>query len=239
MMAPLQRLGASLRRQGPSATAVKLWVLLADHLYDLRHGIDTCQPAALAGLTIEKGNRKSGTAYEPSRVLLLRKLFRLLDPVMPESRVLVDFGCGKGRVLLIASEFGFRKIRGVEFARELCEVAKKNCAAVASGTRDQLEWQITEMDAAKYAVRPDETVFFMYNPFDETVMEGVLDNVSASLRDRPRRALVIYYNPRASGVIEGRKEFTLLRDFDFWGYRFKVYSTAGDQPCRPPSGQKP
>jgi hypothetical protein len=142
-------------------------------------------------------------------------------------------------VLLIASEFGFRKIRGVEFARELCEVAKKNCAAVASGTRDQLEWQITEMDAAKYAVRPDETVFFMFNPFDEAVMEGVLDNVTASLRDRPRRALVIYYNPRASGVIEGRKEFTLLRDFDFWGYRFKVYSTAGDQPCRPPSGQKP
>jgi len=36
----------------------------------------------------------------------------------------IDIGCGKGRVLLMAAEHGFRKIIGIDFAADLCLTAR-------------------------------------------------------------------------------------------------------------------
>lgn len=38
----------------------------------------------------------------------------------------VDLGAGKGRAMLLASELPFRRIVGVEFSPELCDVARRN-----------------------------------------------------------------------------------------------------------------
>jgi 2-polyprenyl-3-methyl-5-hydroxy-6-metoxy-1,4-benzoquinol methylase len=38
----------------------------------------------------------------------------------------IDIGCGKGRVLLMAAEHGFRKIIGIDFAADLCLTARGN-----------------------------------------------------------------------------------------------------------------
>jgi len=206
------------------ATATKLWVLMADHLYDLRHGIDTCKGSPLEGLTIGGENKERGTRYQPTRVVPLRKLFRLVEPLVPSNSVLVDLGCGKGRVLLVASEFGFKEVRGVEFAHELCEIAKKNCAVFKARKHFKPDWRIIEADVTQYTIEPDETVFFMFNPFDEIILQKVLDNIATSLQMRPRKILIIYYNPRAAETIERRADFTRLQEYNFWGYNFKVYS---------------
>jgi SAM-dependent methyltransferase len=220
----LQRLKISLRHQGPRATGVKLWVWASDQLFDFRYGLDTCKPAGLEGLTIDGGNKERGQIYQPTRVLPLRRLFRELQPLIPPASVLVDLGCGKGRVLLVASEFDFQAVRGVEFAHELCEIARKNCAAFQAKKRNRADCQVIEADVTAYAIQPDETVFFMFNPFDETILGRVLDNLAASLQARPRRMLIIYYNPRGAQLIESRREFARLREVDFWGYHFRVYA---------------
>ncbi len=206
------------------ATATKLWVLMADHLYDLRYGIDTCKSSALEGLTIGSENKERGTPYQPSRVVPLRRLFRLIQPLISANSVLVDLGCGKGRVLFVGLEFGFKEARGVEFAHELCEIAKKNCAVFKARRRFKADCRIIEADVTQYAIEPDETVFFMFNPFDEIILQKVLGNIEASLRMHPRKILIIYYNPRAAQIIEQRDDFTRLQEHNFWGYNFKVYS---------------
>jgi predicted RNA methylase len=38
----------------------------------------------------------------------------------------IDFGCGKGRAALLASEFGFREVVGVELNTKLAEIAQTN-----------------------------------------------------------------------------------------------------------------
>ena len=60
-----------------------------------------------------------GYPYKATRVLPLRKLFCIIKGMIPVDSIFVDFGCGKGRALLIASEYNFKSVRGVEFAHEL------------------------------------------------------------------------------------------------------------------------
>ena len=221
------RLRASLRHQGPGATFFKLWALVADHAFDFRRGTDTGGRFELKHLTITGANRDRAGGYEASRVILLRKVFKKVQPLMPPESVLVDLGCGKGRVLLVAAEFRIKKVRGVEFAHELCELAKRNWAKFQARTGTTTECSIVEADAANYPIHSDENVFFMFNPFDETVMEQVMRNIAASLEERRRKVWIIYYNPRAGQVIERRQEFERLEDFNFWGYQFAVYSNQG------------
>jgi len=139
--------------------------------------------------------------------------------------VLVDFGSGKGRMLLVASEFGFREERGVEFAHELCETARRNVARYTARTGVAAEFKIIESDAACYAIAADENVFMMYNPFDETILGRVLDNIAASLRKAPRRILIIYVNPRWGRVIEQQADFVLVHEWVLRGFKFAVYSS--------------
>lgn len=62
--------------------------------------------------------------YMATKTVHLRMALKALK--IPKGKVLVDIGSGKGRVLLVASEFGFREARGIEFSPKLCAIAKEN-----------------------------------------------------------------------------------------------------------------
>jgi hypothetical protein len=144
--------------------------------------------------------------------------------MIPHDSVLVDFGCGKGRVLFVASEFGIREVRGVEFAHELCEIAMKNSAVYKSKTGVETQHRIIESDAANYTINREENLFFLYNPFDAVILSKALCNIAASLEIQPRKIWIIYHNPKYGHVIEQREDLERLREFSFWGYNFTVYS---------------
>lgn len=158
-------------------------------------------------------------------------LFNFMESMIPADSILVDFGCGRGRVLLVGLEFGFREVRGVEFAHELCEIARYNCASYKAIAGHTAEVRIVECDATKYCVNTDENVFFMYNPFDETIVDAVVSNIAASLQKRDREIWIIYNNPIHGHLIEQRAEFTNPREYNIWGHTFKVYSN--NQTLRP------
>jgi SAM-dependent methyltransferase len=203
-------------------------VLIEDRLFDFRYKTDTCEWAQLSDLTIDSTSKERGRRYQPTMVNPLRKLFKELRPIFPGDTVFIDLGCGKGRVLLIASKFGFREVRGVEFAHELCEIAKNNCSVYRDKTGVRTVFKIIESDVADYRISPDENVFYMFNPFDATILRKVLDNISDSLLMHPRRILIIYYNPECYDVIEKRSNFEKIREFSFIGHRLSkvsVYSS--------------
>src|SRR5439155_18999595 len=107
----LYRAYRSLRGQGVTASIGKLRALITDRLFDLRFGVETSAESDLAGLTIASANREAGYRYDPARVLPLRRALSALRPLFNPDSILVDIGSGKGRVLLVASEFGFRSVR--------------------------------------------------------------------------------------------------------------------------------
>jgi SAM-dependent methyltransferase len=222
------RLAGVVRRQGPRGLVRKVAIELGDRWFDWRRGTSTCQWARLEDLRVASPNKSRGTRYEPARVLIVRRLFSRLSPLLPERRVLVDFGCGKGRVLLVAAEQGFHGARGVEFSPELCAVARRNCEAHARTLGTACNFRVSEGDAVDYPIGQDENVFFFFNPFDVTVLARVLDNVVASLLAHRRPVFVCFYNPQYVEPMKDQPLFTTVMDLDRWGYRLLVF---GNRPA--------
>jgi SAM-dependent methyltransferase len=206
---------------------VMFQIPIVDFFFDFIYRTDTRREENLDDLTIGSENKKRGVRYEPTKVLPLRKLFKYIRLMIPTNRIFVDFGCGKGRVLLIASNFGFKEVRGVEFAHELCEIAKNNCAVYKHQTAVSTEFKIIESDVVDYIINPDENVFFMFNPFDEIILNKIINNITTSLNIQPRRILIIYNHPKYNNVIEQQDKFARLEECVFGGIRFALYSNYG------------
>lgn len=151
-------------------------------------------------LTIEGDNAAHAELYQGANYYLLEKVFDHIQTIFAQmgagsdGQNLVDFGCGKGRALAVAAYYGYSKITGVEFAKELCEAARKNIIPVQQQFPRKI-FNVIHADAVDYQIEPDTNVFFFFNPFDEVVMLSVAKNILASLKQAPREAYVVYINP--------------------------------------------
>jgi hypothetical protein len=142
---------------------------------------------------------------------------------IPRDAGFVDFGCGKGRVLLLAADQGFQRVVGIEFASELVIAAKQNTERWRAAKGSACDIQIVEGDVLRYKVDSRDRVFFFFNPFDDVILDGVLDNIELSLEQSPREAWIIYHNPLEGARIDARKRFQRAASHTFWGNEFAVY----------------
>ncbi|WP_207485311.1 class I SAM-dependent methyltransferase [Arenibaculum pallidiluteum] len=210
-------------RQGLRRTIENAAVAVEDALFDAVLGVETSAPVELDGLSISSPNRHLGVSYVPTRVRAFRMLMRRLG--LPYGGVFVDFGCGKGRALFAAASHPFHRIVGVEFAPELCEICRRNVDAFRCRRRGRAVFEIVEADAANYAVRDDENVFFFFNPFRDAVMVSVLRNIDASLRRRPRRVWLIVNNPRdLEAAFRSRDWLMRVDEYAYGSSLFWIYS---------------
>jgi SAM-dependent methyltransferase len=161
----------------------------ADRTFDRRHGTDTSTFVDLSALRIDSDNRRHGERYQPSPVYSLRRLLGRLDIDYPRFSY-IDFGCGKGRTLLIAGELPFRQVVGVEFGAQLQAQAEQNIARY----RHRAAQSVVAMhgDATHYTLPDDNLVLYFFNPFGREVLDKVLANLNASLQARTRRVFLIY-----------------------------------------------
>ena len=161
---------------------------------DRRLGIDTWRAESTALMRIEGANLMRGNCYQPVGEAAFRRVVARLG-IDPAEHAFVDYGSGKGRALLLACELGFRRVVGVEYARELHEAALANMArargALPGVERVECAWS----DAAAFEPPGGKLVCFLYNPFDGTVLRALLDRLSASFAAEPRDILVAYLNP--------------------------------------------
>jgi SAM-dependent methyltransferase len=113
-----------------------------------------------------------------------------------EKSTFIDLGCGKGRPMLIASEFPFRDIVGVELSPPLANVARRNAAVIAKGHPSRTPIRVEVGDATAYALPPGDVGLFIYNSFDRELMLKVVENVEAAIKaDKQRGVFVVFCNP--------------------------------------------
>ena len=105
----------------------------------------------------------------------------------------VDFGAGKGRVLVYAGMRPFRSVTGVELSAALASSAKKNVAMAQRHFRAQKVTAV-EGDATRFPVTPTANVFYFFNPFDGPTLATVIENIRASVEQHPRPVFIIYFN---------------------------------------------
>ena len=158
-----------------------------DNAFDASLGVDTGGVVRLEGLSVVGDNGRYGVRYQPSDTDSVRAALTSL-PISPKDFTFVDIGSGKGRVLLLAAEYPFKRIIGVEFAEELHRIARKNIER-AFGQDGRIELLCD--DATEYELPDDPVVLYFYNPFMASTMRRVMANVSLSLRRFPRPAYVI------------------------------------------------
>ena len=209
------------------------YTIAEEKLFDLRYSTDTAGHVLLQSLTISGHNAKKGIEYQPTRVRPFRGLIRNLR--FPEGSVFVDFGCGKGRVMMLAAELGFNKVVGVEFAKELCLKARNNIEIYLAQSYATANLVVVETDATQYIIKDDENVFYFFHPFSADVMRVVLKNICESLFRSPRKVYILYHEPSVCStapialsrkVIEEQSAvFVLSHRRDYSGGVFLVYIT--------------
>jgi len=222
-LAEFRTLFQVVRERGVARTLPVLVSHLADLRFEARYGTDTVSWVRIEDLEIDSDNKDRAVDYQPTQRLPLMRLLETLD--IPRDRVFLDLGSGKGKALLIAAEFGFETLRGVEFSPELCRVAEDNCEKYRKRTGNRTSFRIIESDAILYEFT-DEAVIYLFNPFDAWVLRFVMENLAQSLQTHPRRAWIIYRRPLHREVIERVEGIRLLGEYRCWGSDFCVF-TAG------------
>jgi hypothetical protein len=99
------------------------------HPFDREFGTDTS--GFLAGDDIATGHpaEEHGSPYAGAQPSVLRRVLDTLPNL--ERCTFIDLGCGKGRPMLIASEYPFRDIVGVELSPQLAAAAQRNADIMA------------------------------------------------------------------------------------------------------------
>ena len=176
------------------------------HPFDLQHGTDTGgyhSSADLGGSLLSSLYTTSYYGIAPSA--LSSALSSLA--IAYDEFTFVDVGCGKGRALMVAAEFPFRRLWGVEISTEFCEIARANLKL-------RPEWAVRACvcneDASTVTYPDGALVVFMFDPFLAPLLRRVLANLEKQIRKRPRPMYLLYArNPRYAQVF---RKFPFLQE---------------------------
>jgi len=170
---------------------------LEQRVFDWRYGTDTTGITRAHYVDVDEEGRRRGTRYEATP----RRAFHLMlrSVHLDYSRfTFIDLGCGKGAVLLYASELPFRRIQGIEISRTLYQIAQANIHVYASPRQRCKRVSVVCGDAATYLFPQDPLLLYLYNPFDAEILSRVFSNVRRSLLERQREIVLISANPDAA-----------------------------------------
>ena len=166
------------------------------HPFDVAHGTDTSGFVPITSLDHPQEARAQAIPYAGSQPSIVRAALEALPPL--ETFAFVDLGCGKGRPLLVASEFAFRDIVGVELSARLVRIAEHNAEIIAQRFPQRTPIRIVLADATQFEFPAGNLVIFLYNPFVDSAIAKVAEAVNAAITNNPDRAVyVVYYNPVA------------------------------------------
>lgn len=180
--------------------------------FDVRYHVDTRadrDPGWMAA--IASPNWMHGIGYAPVPYADLREVLARLN-LSWESYTFVDLGAGKGRALLVAAEFPFQHIAGIEYSPRLAATMRNNISAFRNP--QQRCWSLESVlgDATEYTFPTSPLVVFFHHPFEAPVFRQVLKRLEASLISHPRHALAIYYDPKCEEVLAQSASFRRIRE---------------------------
>jgi hypothetical protein len=189
------------RRSGAAVQAAK-----EEAEFDEKYGVDTRAEVVPRRLTVDDQSLAHGNRYGTILPHEFHEIFQQFN--LPfEDFAFVDLGSGKGRVLMLAADYPFKRVMGVEYALELHQTAEVNLKKYRGESQRCFDVQSMHMDATQF-VFPDQPVFlYMANPFDGHVMSKVIENIEASLHANPRPFVILYVNPVEAEMVRSIRLF--------------------------------
>jgi hypothetical protein len=181
--------------------------------FDRRFGVDTARNVEVRTLDI------------PPEIAALAGRYQTIGsigeyladiPVAFDDYTFVDYGCGKGKALLMASEFPFEAIVGVECSALLAGIARTNISLYNSITQRCKLIHVIESDASIFQPPAVPTVYFLYNPFARPILHAALVQIQQATAQRTKPNYLVYVNPRHRCCLDASAEWAITVDHGEW-----------------------
>ena len=127
--------------------------------------------------------------YEPTPYSVLERLAN--SGFIGKKDVVLDYGCGKGRVDLFLSYQTKATTIGIEYDERIYERAMENKESAISGGKSRFVLGRAE----EYEVPAEINRCYFFNPFSVELLRKVLARVIQSYYENPREILLFFYYP--------------------------------------------
>jgi SAM-dependent methyltransferase len=127
--------------------------------------------------------------YEPTPYCVLERLAN--SGLIRKKDVLLDYGCGKGRVDFFLSYQTRANTIGIEYDERIYDGAINNQNIAISGAKTRFE--LTK--AENYTVPQEVNRCYFFNPFSVELLRKVMARILESYYENPREILLFFYYP--------------------------------------------
>lgn len=189
--------------------------------YDWDYRVDT------TGATVSWRSRLLGlfnSPYQPTEPALFREMLGNLNLDFREF-TFIDIGSGKGRALLMAADFPFHRILGVELLPELHRIAQENIKNYRSDSQQCFALDSICDDARDFKLPAEPLLLYLFNPLPEAGLLQLLENLERSLTKEPRPIFLLYHNPLLEQALAQRPVLEKLGGTP----QFSIYKARGNQ----------
>ena len=177
-------------------------------LFDKIRDIDFESSESIENLNLDETTSEQ---YVPTKIFELKRVISDLD--LSSHSVAVDFGSGKGKVLLYLSQIEeVSMVYGVELSKYLVDISNNNIAKLKVKNIEVINCDARHLPTD---ILDKITLIYMFNPFPKVVFEEVFNNIISSLTIRnPRDIVIIYHNPLYSDIIKKSNYFSHFKDYN-------------------------
>ena len=186
--------------------------------YDCDHAVDTTW--ARLPFSVRLREIFSERLYQPTVEEEFAAIMQHLATVDFETFTFIDLGSGKGRALLMASDYPFRKIIGVELLPALHRAAEENVKHYRSDSQQCFSLESILADATVFPFPEGALVLYLFNPFPESGLRRMITNLEQDLQSKPRTTYVLYHNPQLDTVLIGNSRFKKIAAT----HQYSIYS---------------
>lgn len=191
--------------------------LAGERRFDRTNGIDTCAWVVSPKFaSMPEEVRADSCFYAPTGMTMTRRMIRRAR-VDPSHFTFLDIGCGKGRILLLASLAGFTQITGIEADSDLAEIAQANVRQWTVGhPSSKIDVIIGDARTAPF---PDGDLFvFLSNPFTGQVFRDFVARLTALVSVERRNLIIAYFEDAGACEFERAGVFKreIVRPFRPW-----------------------
>ena len=127
--------------------------------------------------------------YEPTPYNVLERLAN--SGLISKRDVLLDYGCGKGRVDFFLAYQTKAKTIGIEYDERIYQRAIENQRTATS--RAKADFVLSR--AEEYMVPAEVNRFYFFNPFSVEILHKVIARIIESYYEKPREAFLFFYYP--------------------------------------------
>ncbi len=196
-----RRLSGSSLRRDHKRLLLTSHALFLDRPADKLFFIPTRGHVSLIGLKIPAQVRRTAHDYKPTPRRVFEWAMSAVRPPL-ERTVFVDFGAGRGRVLLLASHHPFARIVGAEIAAELHDDCLMNIAQYPRSLMKCRNVECEQVRATALPIPEEPVVFYFFNPFDTEIVLKVLDRIERSYKQQRRQMHLICVDMGGINVAE-------------------------------------